>query len=293
MLAYTSFALQVCKQLKSADVEIVKRFVAANQGDWTVLTVARSFVEAAEAVDGSPLVCSNPACRQAVQDGGRLQKCVRCQRVAYCGRECQKAHWKRGHKRECTPVEGAAPSSRARHANAVLSALIEPGLSQIRLDLLQEPAGSQLAGRVLLIDSTRSSRVDLLSVHDAMQRLGEAPMCSLVVQSLCGVPASALEVRRQLDAYAAACQGAVAGADPMPEYLPAVQITLTEIKWTGDALRVAVLAEEIAAVRAMAVVERTTWVARQQDEAEQQSIAAMAHTQAFLKSVMYNRGGAM
>ena len=31
----------------------------------------------------------------------KLRKCSRCQRVRYCGRECQRAHWRAGHKAEC------------------------------------------------------------------------------------------------------------------------------------------------------------------------------------------------
>ena len=30
-------------------------------------------------------------------------KCARCKRVSYCGTRCQKAHWKAGHRGECTP----------------------------------------------------------------------------------------------------------------------------------------------------------------------------------------------
>jgi len=31
----------------------------------------------------------------------KLLKCSRCKRVRYCGRECQRAHWRAGHKAEC------------------------------------------------------------------------------------------------------------------------------------------------------------------------------------------------
>lgn len=32
----------------------------------------------------------------------RAMKCSRCLQVNYCSKECQKAHWKRGHKGECS-----------------------------------------------------------------------------------------------------------------------------------------------------------------------------------------------
>ena len=36
-------------------------------------------------------------------DGVRLKKCDRCRKARYCGRQCQKAAWKSGHKEECQP----------------------------------------------------------------------------------------------------------------------------------------------------------------------------------------------
>lgn len=61
--------------------------------------------------------CSNPACTGASQVGTgititngdgthdrsvvRLKKCGRCFKAAYCTVECQREHWKAGHKQEC------------------------------------------------------------------------------------------------------------------------------------------------------------------------------------------------
>ncbi|KAG2488807.1 hypothetical protein HYH03_012607 [Edaphochlamys debaryana] len=52
-----------------------------------------------------PPVCANPACANLAGDseaGLRLQQCGRCGRVSYCCRECQMAHWRAGHKAECS-----------------------------------------------------------------------------------------------------------------------------------------------------------------------------------------------
>lgn len=35
----------------------------------------------------------------------KLQSCARCRAVWYCGRACQVAHWKAGHKHVCVPVD--------------------------------------------------------------------------------------------------------------------------------------------------------------------------------------------
>ncbi|KAG2499189.1 hypothetical protein HYH03_002770 [Edaphochlamys debaryana] len=48
--------------------------------------------------------CANPACTSLDGDseaGVRLQKCGGCGRVEYCCRECQKEHWRAGHKAAC------------------------------------------------------------------------------------------------------------------------------------------------------------------------------------------------
>lgn len=42
----------------------------------------------------------------ASEDEKKLMKCARCQMKWYCSRECQKAHWKKGHKLYCVQVRG-------------------------------------------------------------------------------------------------------------------------------------------------------------------------------------------
>ena len=42
------------------------------------------------------------ACGAASGPGGTaIKPCGRCKRVSYCGKECQRAHWKAGHKAAC------------------------------------------------------------------------------------------------------------------------------------------------------------------------------------------------
>ena len=43
--------------------------------------------------------CGN--CRAAAS-----QRCIRCKAVQYCSSECQKQHWKGGHKRVCSLRRG-------------------------------------------------------------------------------------------------------------------------------------------------------------------------------------------
>ncbi|KAG1216539.1 hypothetical protein G6F35_010005 [Rhizopus arrhizus] len=45
--------------------------------------------------------CANRVCDKKEEEPGSFKRCGRCQRVAYCSRECQKEHWKTGHKIIC------------------------------------------------------------------------------------------------------------------------------------------------------------------------------------------------
>ena len=47
----------------------------------------------------SPRVCcSNTGCEVS---GESLKACGRCKMARYCERDCQVAHWKAGHKKDC------------------------------------------------------------------------------------------------------------------------------------------------------------------------------------------------
>jgi len=43
------------------------------------------------------------------------QRCANCRRVFYCGRSCQKQHWKRGHKTHCRPYVIQSDTTLGRH----------------------------------------------------------------------------------------------------------------------------------------------------------------------------------
>jgi hypothetical protein len=41
-------------------------------------------------------------CGRGCEDGLKLRPCSRCKLAVYCGEECQRAHWKAGHKTKCS-----------------------------------------------------------------------------------------------------------------------------------------------------------------------------------------------
>ena len=43
------------------------------------------------------------------QHGVALKACTRCKATHYCGRACQTAHWKAGHKQFCVTPEERVP----------------------------------------------------------------------------------------------------------------------------------------------------------------------------------------
>ena len=44
------------------------------------------------------------------QHGVALKACTRCKATFYCGRACQTAHWRAGHKQFCVTPEERVPS---------------------------------------------------------------------------------------------------------------------------------------------------------------------------------------
>ena len=51
--------------------------------------------------------CANGACgalQQQTSGKAAFKRCSRCRQVAYCSVECQRAHWKGGHKAACVPA---------------------------------------------------------------------------------------------------------------------------------------------------------------------------------------------
>ena len=50
-----------------------------------------------------PPVTNLLLCAGCNQQAVGLRRCARCQKVAYCSRECQAAHWPQ-HKRDCRPA---------------------------------------------------------------------------------------------------------------------------------------------------------------------------------------------
>jgi hypothetical protein len=56
---------------------------------------------------GTSRRCCNHCDKSEVKwEGHKL--CARCKNACYCSKECQKAHWKAGHKKECIDMYGGA-----------------------------------------------------------------------------------------------------------------------------------------------------------------------------------------
>jgi hypothetical protein len=55
---------------------------------------------------GVAAVLAGKHCAQCLRSdkGVKYKLCSGCEAVRYCSKECQRAHWKAGHMRECVPV---------------------------------------------------------------------------------------------------------------------------------------------------------------------------------------------
>ena len=49
--------------------------------------------------------CSNPSCDAMDTTEERFMVCVVCRHVKYCSKDCQRAHWKSGHKQDCPKLK--------------------------------------------------------------------------------------------------------------------------------------------------------------------------------------------
>ena len=49
-----------------------------------------------------------PVCAACGVETGKLLTCARCRSVWYCSADCQRAHWKKVHKRECGKATASA-----------------------------------------------------------------------------------------------------------------------------------------------------------------------------------------
>lgn len=61
----------------------------------------KAFPERAPATKLPSMFSSAASCAYCGVAAANLKACTRCRRVVYCGRDCQVAHWKAGHKKGC------------------------------------------------------------------------------------------------------------------------------------------------------------------------------------------------
>lgn len=54
-----------------------------------------------------------PACDNCGGTDQPLMNCSRCKLVHYCGKECQRQHWKNGHKGQCVEPKDRVPAAEA------------------------------------------------------------------------------------------------------------------------------------------------------------------------------------
>lgn len=87
--------------------DLVGRSTVPEAMYWARKAVAEGNVEAKSLVDQMESGCKLCGkCLKRPSSSVALKTCSRCQAIGYCGAECQRAHWKAGHKRDCFDVAG-------------------------------------------------------------------------------------------------------------------------------------------------------------------------------------------
>ena len=172
--------------------------------------------------------CGNPAC---AKEG--TSRCTGCGVVAYCGRDCQKTHWK-VHKPQCRAAGSPAPKSPGPGASA--GSALE---SQWRAALLQaQRSGSQLEAAQIHYnlscmhlragqwsDALQQSQDAVAACESALaQDATSAPARELSVLSLTSLCLALIE-SRQLPAAEEACERSLETVERLfgPEHLHTVK----------------------------------------------------------------------
>ncbi|KAL0094525.1 hypothetical protein J3Q64DRAFT_1714719 [Phycomyces blakesleeanus] len=83
------------EKLSQSDKEKLIRQLAKEAATSTSTATATS-------ESGKHKKCGNSGCQKVEEEENSFKHCGQCQRVAYCSRECQKEHWKSGHKTVCS-----------------------------------------------------------------------------------------------------------------------------------------------------------------------------------------------
>ena len=75
------------------------------------LFIVNKSTETSTAVSGGDASASTLSCCAQCHKTAELKTCSSCQIVSYCSKECQRAHWRSGHKADCKKAQAAAQAA--------------------------------------------------------------------------------------------------------------------------------------------------------------------------------------
>ena len=103
-IPYLQKALKIREGLGAADLDV---FVSRDELGVCYQAIGKPSEARAVRLSGgmATVMCSNEPCSKTAGQKGlkSLHKCSRCNCTWYCSTECQKADWKRVHKKICKP----------------------------------------------------------------------------------------------------------------------------------------------------------------------------------------------
>jgi len=72
------------------------------------------------------LKCSNPSCdAMETSEEDRFQVCIACRHVKYCSKECQREHWRSGHKQDCPKLKEAKENVKKMNIDMIKNKIVE------------------------------------------------------------------------------------------------------------------------------------------------------------------------
>ena len=86
----------VDKFLHLRNVLTDEKFAVSTLSNWKAKDKLKESIE-----DHVLLFCSSPGCRKLQDDMEKFRYCGACKLARYCSEECQREHWKVGHKSSC------------------------------------------------------------------------------------------------------------------------------------------------------------------------------------------------
>lgn len=110
------------------------------------------------------------SCDSCHRNCAKLRRCTRCYVTAYCGKGCQRRHWKSTHRQECHPAADGPSAVVAAEPGGAAAAATKMGPERAVTSVKAEAAAAELS-QILASSSLGDAEKDFHLAKDEMDRL--------------------------------------------------------------------------------------------------------------------------